>query len=55
MGHYCGCYSFFYDVVSRGEQQCCKHQLAARMASSLGAYSEIEVSDEHLAVMLSKI
>ncbi|CAN7032369.1 unnamed protein product [Brassica rapa subsp. trilocularis] len=22
MGHYCGCYSFFYDVVSRGEQQC---------------------------------
>nr|AID60110.1 suppressor of SNI1 2 [Brassica napus]AID60153.1 ribosomal protein S14p/S29e/SSN2 fusion protein [Brassica napus] len=54
-GDYCGCYSFFYDVVSRGEQQCCKHQLAARMASSLGAYSEIEVSDEHLAVMLSKI
>ncbi|XP_013585885.1 PREDICTED: zinc finger SWIM domain-containing protein 7 isoform X1 [Brassica oleracea var. oleracea] len=54
-GDYCGCYSFFYDVVSRGEQQCCKHQLAARMASSLGAYSEIEVSDEQLAVMLSKI
>ncbi|CAN7108548.1 unnamed protein product [Brassica rapa subsp. narinosa] len=54
-GDYCGCYSFFYDVVSRGEQQCCKHQLAARLASSLGAYSEIEVSDEHLAVMLSKI
>lgn len=21
-GDYCGCYSFFYDVVSRGEQQC---------------------------------
>ncbi|KAH0940764.1 hypothetical protein HID58_000401 [Brassica napus] len=54
-GDYCGCYSFFYDVVSRGEQQCCKHQLAARLAFSLGAYSEIEVSDEHLAVMLSKI
>ncbi|KAF8112338.1 hypothetical protein N665_0065s0109 [Sinapis alba] len=43
-GDYCGCYSFFYDVVSRGEQQCCKHQLAARLASSLGTYSEIEES-----------
>ncbi|KAG7618328.1 hypothetical protein ISN45_At04g036020 [Arabidopsis thaliana x Arabidopsis arenosa] len=21
-GDYCGCYSFFYDVVSRGEHQC---------------------------------
>lgn len=85
-GDYCGCYSFFYDVVSRGEHQCvrfflitsflllcleilylilltcyyisfgkCKHQLAARLASSLGTYSEIEVSDDHLALMLSKI
>ncbi|XP_010432496.1 PREDICTED: uncharacterized protein LOC104716759 isoform X2 [Camelina sativa] len=50
-GDYCGCYSFFYDVVSRGEQLC----LAARLASSLGTYNEIEVSDYHLALILSKI
>ncbi|XP_010530720.1 PREDICTED: zinc finger SWIM domain-containing protein 7 isoform X2 [Tarenaya hassleriana] len=52
---YCGCYSFFYDVVSRGEQHCCKHQLAARLASSLRTCNEIKVSDEHLALLLSKI
>ncbi|CAN8327362.1 unnamed protein product [Cochlearia groenlandica] len=52
---YCGCYSFFYDVVSKGDQHCCKHQLAARLASSLCAYIEIKVSDEHLALILSKI
>nr|GMC78450.1 zinc finger SWIM domain-containing protein 7 [Ipomoea batatas] len=53
--HYCACYSFFYDVVNRGEQLCCKHQLAARLAKSLGACIEVMVSDEELAVMLSQL
>ncbi|XP_008236417.1 PREDICTED: zinc finger SWIM domain-containing protein 7 [Prunus mume] len=53
--HYCACYSFFYDIVNRGEQLCCKHQLAARLAASLGACVEVKVSDEQLAVLLSKL
>lgn len=53
--HHCTCYSFFYDVVSRGEQLCCKHQLAARLAEAVGAHEEVTVSDEELALMLSKL
>ncbi|KAK4563329.1 hypothetical protein RGQ29_005729 [Quercus rubra] len=52
---YCACYSFFYDIVNRGEQLCCKHQLAARLAASLGACIEVKVSDEKLALLLSKL
>ena len=102
--HYCACYSFFYDIVNRGEQLCvslhfflftilaiavsdtiyhmitslffvtylfiyisinifllslfpckCKHQLAARLAACLGACVEVKVSDEQLALLLSKL
>ncbi|KAL5710725.1 hypothetical protein ACHQM5_021255 [Ranunculus cassubicifolius] len=53
--HYCGCYSFFYDIVNRGEQLCCKHQLAARLAAAVGSCVEVKVSDEQLALLLSKI
>ncbi|KAL6347106.1 hypothetical protein AAG906_012357 [Vitis piasezkii] len=53
--HYCACYSFFYDIVNRGEQLCCKHQLAARLAASVGACVEVKVSDEQLALLLSKL
>ncbi|KAK9941939.1 hypothetical protein M0R45_007630 [Rubus argutus] len=53
--HYCACYSFFYDIVNRGEQLCCKHQLAARLAASLGVCIEDKVSDEQLALVLSKL
>ncbi|XP_042982488.1 zinc finger SWIM domain-containing protein 7 isoform X2 [Carya illinoinensis] len=53
--NYCACYSFFYDIVNRGEQLCCKHQLAARLALSLGVFIEVKVSDEQLAVLLSKL
>ncbi|KAL3515349.1 hypothetical protein ACH5RR_022251 [Cinchona calisaya] len=53
--HYCGCYSFFYDIVNRGEQLCCKHQIAARLAASLGACLDVQVSDEELALLLSKL
>ncbi|KAF3435523.1 hypothetical protein FNV43_RR22612 [Rhamnella rubrinervis] len=52
---FCACYSFFYDIVNRGEQLCCKHQLAARLAASLGACIEVQVSDEELALLLSKL
>ncbi|KAL9274119.1 Zinc finger SWIM domain-containing protein [Drosera capensis] len=41
--HYCACYSFFYDIVNRGEQLCCKHQLAARLAASLGTCVEVQL------------
>lgn len=33
----------------------CKHQLAARLAASLGSYVEVKVSDEELALLLSRI
>ncbi|RXH97520.1 hypothetical protein DVH24_007866 [Malus domestica] len=51
---YCACYSFFYDTKNKGEQLCCTHQLAARLAASLGACIEVKVSDEQLALLLSK-
>ncbi|KAK1439960.1 hypothetical protein QVD17_05785 [Tagetes erecta] len=53
--HYCACYSFFYDIVNRGEQLCCKHQLAARVADSLGTYVDVKVSDDQLAHLLAKL
>ncbi|KAJ6985208.1 zinc finger SWIM domain-containing protein 7 [Populus alba x Populus x berolinensis] len=53
--HYCACYSFFYDIVNRGEQLCCKHQLAARLAAALGAFIDVNVSDEQLALLLIKL
>ncbi|XP_022149127.1 zinc finger SWIM domain-containing protein 7 [Momordica charantia] len=53
--NFCACYSFFYDTVNRGEQLCCKHQLAARLAASLGAFIEAKVSDEELALLLSNL
>ncbi|OIT03141.1 PREDICTED: zinc finger SWIM domain-containing protein 7 [Nicotiana attenuata] len=53
--HYCACYSFFYDIVNRGEQLSCKHQLAARLASSLGACVDFTISDDELALMLSQL
>ncbi|KAK1588292.1 hypothetical protein Q3G72_021777 [Acer saccharum] len=40
--HYCACYSFFYDIVNMGEQLCCKHQLAAKLAAALGACIEVK-------------
>ncbi|XP_022898457.1 zinc finger SWIM domain-containing protein 7-like [Olea europaea var. sylvestris] len=53
--HYCSCYSFFYDIVNRGEQLCCKHQLAARLSASTGVCIDVKVSDEELAFLLSKL
>lgn len=40
---------FNYPIVQ------CKHQLAARLAASLGACIEVQVSDEELALLLSKL
>ncbi|KAM6558276.1 hypothetical protein CsatA_027515 [Cannabis sativa] len=53
--HFCACYSFFFDIVNRGEQLCCKHQLASRLAASLGICIEVKVSDDELALLLSKL
>lgn len=33
----------------------CKHQLAARLATCLGACVDVKVSDEQLALLLSKL
>ncbi|XP_047323456.1 zinc finger SWIM domain-containing protein 7 isoform X2 [Impatiens glandulifera] len=53
--HFCACYSYFYDVVNRGEQLCCKHQLAARLAEALGTCVEVKVPDKELALMFSSL
>ncbi|AET03508.1 zinc finger SWIM domain protein [Medicago truncatula] len=37
--NFCACYSFFYDFVNKGEQLCI----------------EVKVSDEELALLLSKL
>eukprot|EP00249_Psilotum_nudum_P033936 c51982_g1_i1 orf=12-494(-) len=50
--HFCSCQSFVFDVVFRGEQLCCKHQLAARIADALNICNEVSVSDEQLAFLL---
>jgi len=52
--HHCTCYAFFYETVNRGEQLCCKHQLAARMADAHKLYEEEKISDEQLALLLLK-
>ncbi|KAG5238734.1 Zinc finger SWIM domain-containing protein [Salix suchowensis] len=46
--HYCACYSFFYDIVNRGEQLCCKHQLAARLAAASGAFIDVKIFKCHI-------
>ncbi|KAL5190628.1 hypothetical protein HKD37_04G010027 [Glycine soja] len=43
--NFCACCSFFYDVVNRG----------AKLAASLRSYVEVKMSDEELAVLLSRI
>ncbi|KAK6916353.1 PPM-type phosphatase-like domain [Dillenia turbinata] len=43
--HYCACYSFFYDVVNK----------AARLAEAIEECTDLKVSDEELAILLSKL
>lgn len=50
-GHFCGCQSFFFDVVSKGELSC-KHMLAALLAQALGRCRVYEVSDVEFARLL---
>ncbi|GAQ84165.1 putative Zinc finger SWIM-type-containing protein [Klebsormidium nitens] len=53
--HFCSCHSFFYDVVSKGEQLHCKHQLAARIADLLHCASIEKISDAELARMMIQV
>ncbi|PKU65462.1 hypothetical protein MA16_Dca012184 [Dendrobium catenatum] len=53
--HFCTCYSFFHDVVSKGEQLCCKHQIAFKLAEAAGMCKEVSITDEKLAEILSEI
>ena len=50
--HYCSCRAFQWDVVSRGDQLICKHQLAARIAQATGAYPVVYVADLLMAQLL---
>lgn len=52
--HFCTCRSFFWECVSRGEALACKHQLAARLASVLGACASSTVDDLLLGNMMMK-
>ncbi|KAL0916802.1 hypothetical protein M5K25_014341 [Dendrobium thyrsiflorum] len=53
--HFCTCDSFFFDVVSKGEQLCCKHQIAFKLAEAIGVCKEVSITDEELAMKLSDI
>lgn len=50
--HYCSCRAFQWDVISRGDQLICKHQLAARIAEATGLHASSTVSDLLLAQLL---
>ncbi|KAK9813349.1 hypothetical protein WJX73_001709 [Symbiochloris irregularis] len=50
--HFCSCHSFMWDVVSREEAICCKHQLAARLAQAMRSCPTTEIPDHLLAQML---
>ena len=52
--HFCSCRSFFWESVSRGEALACKHQLAAKLASVLGAHSTTTVDDVLLGNMMMR-
>ena len=52
--HFCSCRSFFWECVNRGETVGCKHQLAARLASVLGAHRDATVDDALLGNMMMK-
>ena len=54
-GEYCGCQSFFFNVVSKGDAPLCKHQLAAAIADATGCLEATEVADAELAAMLARI
>ena len=53
-GHYCSCQAFFFDVISKAEASCCKHQLAARLAQALGRVRVTPVTDLVLAELLQQ-
>ncbi|KAG0479286.1 hypothetical protein HPP92_009985 [Vanilla planifolia] len=53
--HFCTCQSFFFDVVNKGEQLYCKHQIAALLAEAVGACNDVSIPDEELAMMLIRI
>lgn len=50
--HFCSCHAFFFDIVSRGHQICCKHQLAARLATALQVFKPSTVTDVELTQLL---
>ncbi|KAJ6896285.1 hypothetical protein NC651_022485 [Populus alba x Populus x berolinensis] len=45
----------FFMTLSTEENNFCKHQLAARLAAALGAFIDVKVSDEQLALLLIKL
>ncbi|XP_038983424.1 uncharacterized protein LOC103705251 isoform X1 [Phoenix dactylifera] len=51
------CFFFLAFSVTHLSPFCseCKHQIAARLAEAVGALTEVEVSDEQLALMLAKL
>lgn len=48
---YCSCPSYVYNVLVKGDALLCKHQLAVRLATSLGTCEQVEVSREEWATL----
>ena len=50
--HYCSCHSFFYDIVSKSEGLCCKHQIAVLLSDAAGKTKKSKVPDLVIAELL---
>ncbi|KAL6784269.1 hypothetical protein ACKKBG_A05490 [Auxenochlorella protothecoides x Auxenochlorella symbiontica] len=50
--HFCECHAFQFDVLTKQDAVLCKHQLAARLACSLGTLRTSTVSDLVIADLL---
>ena len=52
---YCGCYSYRYSVLKRGEHAVCKHVLAIRLSETMGLAKKQEISDNELSNFIKNI
>ena len=52
---YCGCYSYRYSVLKRGEHPMCKHVLAIRLSDTMGLTKCQEITDKELSKIIKNI
>ncbi|KAL8604671.1 hypothetical protein ACOMHN_013451 [Nucella lapillus] len=53
--HYCSCPAFTFSVLHKEDHMMCKHHLAVKLSDITGKTKTVNVSDQHLAAMLSSL